>query len=156
MKTLGFALPTTEETEFYKRVAELWEIRLAKAKTDSIEVYHDELSVFGRWFTSGRLETDWALRQLYEVLKLGVKVDVDSQVAKKLVTLSQDSPLISIQCIHLLIRNSDRRWGLKWKDSIRETLEKVFSGNNGKAIREGKIAVNWLASEGYPEFKGLL
>ena len=73
------------DDEVAVRFRDLWDKRLAALKAG--ETGADELKGFAWWFSSGKLDDDWSLAQLLDLLESGGRVDPDHAVAERLAAL---------------------------------------------------------------------
>ncbi|MEX2587803.1 MAG: thioredoxin domain-containing protein [Actinomycetota bacterium] len=86
------------------RMRTLWERRLAPAKkAKSPGDYFDELSAFGWWFASGKLDDSWSLTQLTSVLEMGVRIEGAVPVVARLKELDESYAERAVKCLGMIL-----------------------------------------------------
>lgn len=144
----------TVDEEADVRFRALWDKRLDAFKAGETSV--EELKGFAWWFSSGKLDDDWSLAQLRDLLESGGRVDPDHAVVERLAALAETHVDVVVACLSLLIDNSDRRWFvLGSRDAITAIIERGLSRGNG-ASKTAREIVNRLAAEGHKNFAELL
>ena len=90
---IGRSLENTKEDvppEIQKRLVAFWNWRLADARETAPG---RELAAFGWWLASKKLDSQWAIAQLLEILKAGSKIDPDFLVLEYLADVAPQLPL---------------------------------------------------------------
>lgn len=142
------------DEEVAVRFRDLWDKRLAAFKAG--ETGADELKGFAWWFSSGKLDDDWSLAQLRELLESGGRVDPDHAVAERLAALVETHLEAVVACLSLLIDASDRRWFvLGSRAEITAIVARGLNHGNG-ASKTARDIVNRLAADGHTNFAELL
>jgi hypothetical protein len=101
----GRSLYNTNEVDalILVRLQALWEWRMERIQTPSLDLYTNELAAFGWWFGSGKFDNAWAIKHLEEVLKQTGYVEANHLVAEKLESLVTLMPFPVVRCLALLI-----------------------------------------------------
>ncbi len=139
--------------EVAKRLCALWELRMEGTHPAGSK----ELSAFGWWYGSGKLDPSWALRQLEEVLKRnGGEIDVGYLVGEQLALRAPIDPLPVMRCLRLVVDGNlyGRRLELR-QESVRAMLAAALQSND-EANRQAKVIVNLLAAQGLSQYRDLL
>jgi len=157
---IGRSLNNTEgrlEAEVLERLTSLWDLRLDVARRSPTGTHSREMSAFGWWFASGKLDESWALDQLHAALSLSHKIDADWLVLERLETLAQTMPQKVGQCIELMIEGDLEGWEIHgWRDELRKILAVIIRGDNRVARDTAVKVVNRLGAKGHFEFRNLL
>jgi hypothetical protein len=136
------------------RFRDLLDRRLAAFKAG--ETGADELKGFAWWFSSGKLDEDWSLAQLRDLLESGGRVDPDHAVVERLAAVVETHLEDVVACLSLLIDASDRRWFvLGSRAEITAIVSRGLSYGNGTSKTAREI-VNRLAADGHTDFAELL
>lgn len=140
------------------RLKDLWARRLGVAKgSANIANYENELAAFGWWFRAGKLESEWEIAQLKEVLLLVQKIDPDSMVVERLAEIANTAPKAAVECLRLLVEIVERPWGIyAWRDDAKKILATVIQSTNVQARDEAIKLVHQIGSMGHLEFRELL
>lgn len=86
------------------RMRTLWERRLTAAKkAPAPDDYADELSAFGWWFASGKLDASWSLSQLSAVLEMGVRIQGAAAVVARLKELDDSFAERVVKCLGMIL-----------------------------------------------------
>lgn len=85
------------------RIRALWERRLKTAGQAQTGDFAAELSAFGWWFASGKLEGAWSLSQLRALLEMGVRVEPVPEVVGRLNGLEATSPEVKVEVLKMLL-----------------------------------------------------
>jgi hypothetical protein len=142
------------DEEVAVRFRTFWDKRLAAFKAG--ETPADELKGFAWWFSSGKLDDDWSLAQLRDLLESGGRVAPDHTVAERLAALVETHLDDVVACLSLLIDASDRRWFvLGSRAEITTIAARGLSHGNG-ANKTAREIVNRLAADGHTNFAELL
>ena len=142
------------DEELAVRFRDLWDKRLASFKAGETGV--EELKGFAWWFSSGKLDDDWSLEQLRDLLESGGRVDPDHAVAERLAALVETHLDDVVACLSLLIDASEHRWFvLGSRAEITAIVARGLSHGNG-ASKTAREIVNRLAADGHTNFAELL
>lgn len=121
--------------DFALKLRNLWERRIKAAEAaGSPEGFTEEMSAFGWWFASGKLDKGWSLRQLRRVLDLGIKVEAANLVVAKLTELVDSHPRSCIDCLALILTGEqDSVSLLSWSEDARTIINKAMSSGDAAA-----------------------
>ena len=158
---IGRSLNNTEdavEAEVLERLRSLWVTRFDAARRAPNRGAHiGELSAFGWWFVSAKLDDSWTVDQLIAVLSLTRKIDADWIVLERLALLAEAMPNEVVQCISLMIGGNLQGWEIHgWRDELRAILSTVIRSADTIAQQSAVEAVNRLGAKGFLEFRELL
>lgn len=153
LEFIGHSLHNTVDevpSEILERLKKLWQYNI-----ESSEI---EFTSFGWWFGSRKFDENWAIEKLKEVLKITGKVETDNLVVKYLGELASKMPLITVECLELIIKGDKEEWRINfWKDEAKEILKTVLTSDDSGAQENAKSLVHYLGSLGYiEEFRELL
>ncbi len=120
-------------TDFAMRMQALWDRRMqAATEAGDVSDFTRELSAFGWWFASGKLETSWSVRQLMKVLELGIKVEPANLVIARLKEMDESFAARKVEALsQILAREQDSVSLVAWTDDARAILnEAIGSGDD--------------------------
>jgi hypothetical protein len=140
------------------RFKALWEWR-AKAVGSAADPasHRSELSAFGWWFVSAKLDDIWAMNELLNVLRLVQKAEPDHMVVERLASLVEKMPGECVECLRHLIEGDREGWGvLGWRDHARTVLATVLRTGSQDIKQAGVDIVNRLSARHHFEFRDLL
>ncbi len=142
----------THETR--KRLRDLWEMRVERAKSGDSE----ELEAFGFWAASEVFDASWMLGQLKKTLeRTGGSIGVGYQVLAKVALMAGEYPNEAVELLNLMVRFDTTGMAIyRWKEDARSLLQTVIDGNDEEAIRVARAVINYLGSIGFHEFRDLL
>ncbi len=140
-------------------LCDLLELRIAAAQQDEDkDGVREELANFGWWFASGRLQDEWALERLSEVLELadGV-IEPNRLVAERLALLASDQPSTVVACLAKMVDGDREGWRiLGWREHARTILSAALSSDQEEAQSSARDIINGLGERGFHEFRDLL
>ena len=145
--------------EVLSRFAQLWTWRLAlvRAEMETAGVQTSELASFGWWFSSGRFEEGWALRQLTEALSLSRRIHPSYHVLKRLSQIAERFPLDSIGCLSVLVEKDVEGISIHaWADDIRTVIQTAIQVGDRSAKAIAVDLIHKLGARGFFEFRNLL
>ncbi|MBW3590277.1 MAG: thioredoxin domain-containing protein [Actinobacteria bacterium] len=120
------------------RMRTLWERRLAAAKkARAPEDYADELSAFGWWFASGKLDDSWSLSQLSSVLEMGVKLDGAVPVVARLKELDESFAERAVNCLGMILSSEQDSTSLL---ALAEDARTILTNAMGSADQDVRNA----------------
>jgi len=132
-------------------------VRRLEAVRSEPQIGVEELSEFGWWFSSGKLDDDWAMKQLLDVLRLTKQVLPDHLVVAKLVEMANEAPLECVQALGMMIEGDTQNWAvLGWRTQARDILTVARRSGNPEASQKAVDLVNRLGSRGYFDFGEIL
>jgi transcriptional regulator with XRE-family HTH domain len=141
-----------------QRLAELWEWRLDRLEDAGGSEDRQEVGAFGWWFASGKMDDEWAIKQLGRVLEITPHVELEERVVERLAALVTEFPEQCVLCLDFLVRaKSERDYLLQdWRDAARTIIAAGLAVDD-EAIRATAIsAVNLLVRLRHTEFLSLL
>lgn len=146
---------STVKRDSEKRLFELWDHRIKVARKNPA-AYKKELSSFGWWFASGKLDSTQSLEKFKETLILHPSAEADRPVIERLNNLLDVNPDYVLDCLELLIKGDKEGWTvLTWKGEIRDVLDKANAlAQSGISKKVIKIAGR-LVARGLIEFRPL-
>jgi len=138
------------------RLKELWSQRL-KAVGQQAQMGAEELKEYGWWFASGKLDDEWSITQLLEVLRLAKQVEPDHLVVERLVEMAQTTPLQCVEALRMMIEGDTKGWSVRgWQEKAKEILRAARKSGDSEAREGAEELVNLLGSRGYFDFGELL
>jgi hypothetical protein len=158
---IGRSLKNTKEEiapRIVDRLRTLWELRLEIAKSaDRAQSHHLELAAFGRWFTSGKFDRDWAARQLQDALEIAGDIDDDHEVVEQLARLSSSDPIRAITCLNLLVKEPKEPWRIfAYQDGARKIVATAIASGSSVARELAEDTIQRLMAQGHMNFRELL
>ncbi len=138
-------------SEELSRLKRLWENRLqAASSAGRVQDHVSELSGFGWWVGSGRLEPEWTLENLEAVLALGIQVEDDLRVMSQLSRLAERFPMQTTRCASGMVRLSRNPWEMHiWRDDLTDLLAKALDQPNPDIRLEARLLVDHLGQRGF-------
>ena len=134
------------EPKFLERLQQFWEWRISVAiSSPSADLYASELKTFGRWFSSGKFDIDWAITQLKEVLRLAEYVNDDS-ILRHIAALAPCNPLDAFECFQLIANGTRDHWFIYLnQESSRIILSTALQHEDEETRKAAKELINrWL------------
>lgn len=152
MWAIGRALEdaqTPPTAEVLARWQRLWEWRLAVARNDPT-TNRQELNGFTWWLMSDKFDTDWALGQMAEVLRVVDSVEHETLIADYLAKVSDRKPAEAVTLLGLLVEKAARTHA--WFVSEEETsaiLRNAYDCGEPTAASRADQVRDLLLSIGY-------
>jgi hypothetical protein len=116
-----------------------------------------ELNGFGWWFVSGKLDETWSLTQLLNALNLGVQVEPDHLVVKRLGSIAQSMPSEAVECLRLMAQGDKEGWRIyRWRGDARAILAAGLSSSHPIAQKTSRDLINWFGARGIHDFRDLI
>lgn len=116
-----------------------------------------DLSYFGWWFASGKLDQDWSLDAVRRVLALGMKIEPDHVVVERLAKIADSYPRPSVELLNQLIDLEKEEWAIGgYKDEARKILAAAMSSGDKEAARVASQTIERLGRRGHMEFGALI
>jgi hypothetical protein len=157
IESMGRSLGNTEgdvPPDVYDRFVALWTVRLTAARETAP---NKELAAFGWWFGSKKLDPEWAMAQLLEVLKAGGKIDADFLVVEYLADQAPEMPVAVMDAFILLVEGAEEPWNiLSWHEHLERAIPAALASRDPAAAARGKDLVNLLAARGHLDFRRFL
>lgn len=140
------------------RLRALWEWRLTVARSSGHrEEFTQELEQFGWWFASGKLDEDWALSQMLEVVDTWKSVQPMHLVAQKLCETAERRPLESVRVLAGIVEADKKGWRLPgFRKEARSILAMALASGDQKATERTRELVHYLGERGHFDFGELL
>lgn len=108
------------------------------------------------WFASAKFDDAWAIDQLKQALQLTGGIEPSHLVVERLAALADTMPLLTIECLNLLVQKADtRREVLRWRNHARTLLATALDSDNPGARQAAVDLVNRLGALGHLEFRDL-
>lgn len=153
LETIGRGLHQLEElpsSVVAQRLKALFDWRLEQTNVAQ------ELEAFGWWFASGKLDDDWSMKVLVELLSKSVLPEPDHMVVERLASLAETRPTAALQCLERIVDLSSKSWSIHgWVDEARQLLGVgLKSGEEAKAVAERII--HKLGAMRFSAFRSLL
>jgi hypothetical protein len=115
----------------------------------------DELAEFGWWFGSGKLDPQWALPRLLNILRFGRKIEADHLVVKQLEVLSETDPAGAAEALKWVVEVDDKGWGFSlWAEQGGTILQRAFASGNEDACTAALRVRDLLAARGNRTYAG--
>lgn len=143
--------PGDVPTSILGRLRALWDARmLAAVESQNNSLFEKELGGFSFWFSSGKFDDDWAIRQLKEVIKLvGVEPVQAFTVIKRLALIAPGMPAAAIECLELIV-SAPAKSGFYFHgmQEVRDILEAARSSGDVEVINKARRVASLLAEHG--------
>jgi hypothetical protein len=154
---IGHALWQTESMippEITIRLQNLWNQRLSRAQ-EAPSKHEKEVSAFGWWFVSEKLDPNWSVANLMAALKLVPKVKPGNKVIEHLARTVITHPLESVECLRRIAEGDREGWQLYGsRDEIRQILQVGLS--HPEVREEAEAVIHYLGSRGFHDYRDLL
>lgn len=149
--------PGTVEEEFLNPFIKLWDWRINEFKGSSNpNEFIDELSNFGAWFESGKLDNEWSLNQLKFVLENCKKLTDKNRVFKQLSRITLSNPIKVIKICKSIINLKLKPWDIySWKEELREILKQINEQGSKEDKMEALELIGILGSLGQFDYQDL-
>jgi hypothetical protein len=144
--------------ETMERFKALWGQRLAAAKIARDKQAHlAELLAFGFWFASDKLDNDWAVSHLIEVLRISGKVEVEHLVVQRLGRMVEEKPRQVVECLNLMVEGAKESYEIVgWAKDATSILSAALKSTDNDARADAVALINRLDARGYTGFRDLL
>jgi hypothetical protein len=147
------------EVDLLQRLKRLWEWRVSQVKNATASNLQAlDLRYFSWWFASGKFDSNWAIAQLKDVIRLVKDIDYDDQLLPHLVALAPLMPLSVVECLSLMadeLRSEDWSFSYYQEDSGTILLTALQSGDEA-SHRLAEDLINRLLARGIADFRDLL
>jgi len=146
------------DTDLLERLQKLWEWRISEVRnalpTDS---QSSDLKLFSWWFASRKFDSNWAVTQLMEALRLAKHIDFDEDVLHYLVVLAPSMPLPTVECLNLMAESiQGDEWFLScYQEDNRAILSAVLQSEDEKAHKAAKELISRLLARNYADLRDL-
>lgn len=147
------------EVDLLQRLQRFWEWRINQVKNATASNLQAlDLRFFSWWFASGKFDSNWAIAQLKDVIRLVKDIDYDNQLLPYLVALAPLMPFSVVECLSLMadeIRSDDWFLSNHQEDSRTILLTALQSGDE-TSHRLAEDLSNRLLARGIADFRDLL
>lgn len=142
------------DPEIVKRAISFWNFRVEECKKLNEPKDRIELSEFGWWLKSGRLDDQWALDQTIEVLNLCHFLTPDHLVMERLMELVDQYPVKVAEVLRLMVDHRVTDYGFYgWLEEAKVLLPKLMATEaKDTAIK----TIHKLGAYGFKQFGELL
>ena len=139
------------------RLMKLWEWRLKCYGTQIVDdPERCELSAFGWWFTSGKLDCNWTLTQIKGAIRVCGRLENAHEVVETLKQVAGEFPTEVAECLLLLVQRTKETWQLHyWREDAYAALETVCQVGNSEAINVARKTANLFGERGFRNFKAI-
>lgn len=149
------------EDELRQRLQNFLEWRINRAKDSSTEIEQpSDLKYFGGIFASGKLDAQWAIAKLLDVLKLLKTVDDSREFLNRLKDLASVMPQEAVQCLSYLAdgnQASTSKWFFLYpNDCHRAILQTALRSGDEVAQTKAKNLISRLLARNLGDFQELL
>ncbi|MDF0555919.1 hypothetical protein [Kamptonema sp. UHCC 0994] len=145
--------------DLLQRLQRLWECRVSQVKSaKENNAQASDLKFFSWWFNSGKFDSNWALAQLKDVIRLVKDIDYDNHLLNHLVALAPLMPLSVVECLSLMVdelRSGDGSLSYYQEDSRTILLTALQSGDKTSHTLAEDL-INRLLARGIADFRDLL
>lgn len=154
---IGRALQQTDgriSPQIAERLQCLWHERFSQASRAPGE-HSRELSAFGWWFVSGKMDPDWSIARLLEALRLIPRSEPSHVVLEHLAQLVDAYPHEAVECLHRIVQGDREGWRLcASREHVRWILRAGL--RHPEVRREAERVVHYLGSRGFLDYRDLL
>ena len=138
--------------EIALRLQDLWGWRFRDPN-----ISKDELRQFGLWFGSGRLEREWSMQVLEDILDNGVLPEFDHMVLKRLASFVEDYTAPVVRCLDHMVQLAPEGWSLHaWRTEAEIILKAGMESTDHNVRNTSERIINFLVESGIPNFRYLL
>ncbi len=143
-----------------QRFADIWEQRVARAESVDPPERSEaaaELASFGWSFASGQFDPEWTLRIADRIVALGVRLEADHKVARRLVVLASAHLERCLPILGHLIRSDVEGWSLiGWDSEARQLLSAGLASEVATVREAATELIHELGGRGFFDFGELL
>lgn len=144
------------EAIIVQKITSLWEWRLGQAQKAPV-AHQKEMANFGWWFGSGKLDQQWAIKNLFAVLKLSGRVEADYLVLERLAELAEEMTQEVLECARMMIEGDKQGWDIPgWDKELRHILGVAMNSPISADRITAAAIINRLGERGYLNFRSLL
>jgi hypothetical protein len=158
LKHIGFSIfhdTQPIEASVFAKAQALWEHRVSVwSKGDTSAAI--EAVPFGWWFSSGKFDLEWSLKELRRALSFTPRLDLDFAVAEQLAVTASTRPQEAIELLTVLVTSEGGAHVGVCRKGIRQTVLAVRANGNEAAVTGARELVSRLVARGYQDFVDLL
>lgn len=161
LEFVGRSLHNTKEdidSDIQERLIALWEFRLSIIQnTMQLGTDPDELSAYGWWFASAKLEPTWSISQLKLVLEIVDYIEADNLVVERLAELAETHLKLVLECLQMIVEKNKTEWRVYgWDDEARRILVLALQSKSTNHQNTAKAIIDCLGRRGYWKFREIL
>jgi hypothetical protein len=135
------------------RLQELFELRLANGELAPQE-HQRELRAFGIWFSSDKLDADWALEKLGRTVHLAGAPTLAHLAVERLVDVAVENPVAAVDLLAGMLARPEHEWDFEgWRDEVERVLRIVSDSGNPDAFESMSEIVDLYVRRGRYEFR---
>jgi hypothetical protein len=150
------ATPSEIPVSIVDRLKTLWK-KCTSVSAEDPGSHVETLAAFGSWFTSRKLDDDWAMAELLQVVRQIRRVDPDHLVVEVLAKVAPRHRADALKCLSELIAGAIDDWTIyAWREHARAILSEALRNESGAVVDLARDTINRLAARGFPEFGDLL
>jgi hypothetical protein len=139
------------------RLVRLAEWRLDEAEAGDAAEFKREMTGFGWWYTSRKLDRRWSLEGLRRATAIAKKSELDHWVMEALAEDAEDYPGTVLTCISAMIEGDDEGWHVHvWRKELTRALTGIFKSGDTDTQNRARQLVDLLGGRGYIEFRDVL
>jgi hypothetical protein len=145
--------------ELRQRLQKFLDWRIAKAKEPSFSDDISDLKYFSWWFASDKLDNQWAISKLIEVLGLLGTVDYcGDEFLDHLEKLAIEMPKDAVQCLSLMASGDKAS---EWFRSYRSEhycsiLQTALDSGDENSQKQAQVLINQLVARNLADYRSLL
>jgi hypothetical protein len=137
------------------RLQRLFEWRLANGEL-APEEHQRELHAFGIWFSSDKLDADWALQKLGRTVELVGAPTLGDLVVGRLVDVAVSNPVAAVDLLAGMLARPEHEWDLVgWRDEVERVLRIARDDGDPDALESISEIVDLYVRSGRYEFRSL-
>ena len=145
--------------ELRQRLQKFLDWRIAKAKELNFSDDISDLRYFSWWFASGKLDNQWAISKLIEVLELlGTVEYCDNEFLNHLKSLAIEMPKEAVQCLSLMASgNKASEWfSSDPSENYCSILQTALESGDETSQKQVEVLINQLVARNLGDYRNLL
>lgn len=150
-------IPITQELG--QRFQKLLDWRISKSQEDKLPIEQvADLKYFSWWFASGKLDNQWAITKLIEVLSIVETVEYCEDFLEHLEYLASEMSQEAVQCLSLLANGSRAiEWFRLYRSShFAAILRSAMESGDVVSQKKAKELINQLVARDLADYRELL
>jgi hypothetical protein len=142
--------------EIIERMKVLWQVRLRIGMADPV-THAKELSAFAWWTKAARLDLDWRLDQLLDVLRTVGPVDPGFVAVEMLAEAAATRPRKAVACLAAMVSAETNEWEpTMWSTEARTLLMHALASGDTDSANAARDLINVLEARGHRGYRDLL
>ena len=131
--------------------------RITKAKETIFSDDISDLKYFSWWFASGKLDNQWAISKLIEVLELLGTVEDCSNFLEHLENLAIEMPKEAVQCLSLMASGDKASEWFRSYDSEHycSILQTALESGDETSQKQAEVLINQLVARNLADYRNL-